>query len=114
MSPPAKASGAFAELDCLYSQILSSSADIALTLCVLSAWMVLPSTLSCRCGSASCSVHDAFVILTLDRSFIFLFIFLFIVHPEHVTKDSRVGAEYYLVRTLNFEIAGGCASSQKE
>jgi len=32
MSPPAKASGAFAELDCLYSQILSFSADIALTL----------------------------------------------------------------------------------
>ncbi|KIJ99052.1 hypothetical protein K443DRAFT_8717 [Laccaria amethystina LaAM-08-1] len=48
MSLPAKASGAFAELDCLYSQILSSSADIALTLRVLGTWMALPSTLSCR------------------------------------------------------------------
>jgi len=48
MSPPAKASGAFAELDCLYSQtFLSFSADTALTLRVLGAWMALPSTLSC-------------------------------------------------------------------
>ena len=49
MSPPAKASGAFAELDRLYSQILSFSpvADTALTLRVLGAWAALPSTLSC-------------------------------------------------------------------
>ena len=46
MSPPAKASGAFAELDRLYSQILSFSADIALTLRVLGARAALPSTLS--------------------------------------------------------------------
>ena len=68
-----------------------------------------------RCGSASCSAHDAFVILALYHySKFFIHFYSFSIHPEFITKELRVGTEFSFVRILNFEIASGHANTQKE
>jgi len=50
---------------------------------------------------------------TIILSFFILF-HSFSIHPEFITKESRVGAEFSFVRILNFEIASGRANTQKE